>query len=832
MWRQCRNSIVTLLLLVSCGSVFGQELHDYRYYKLFEPADISEPLIEKRDSVVLPSITAPSRPDSRLFDFGFSFVRHARRGTFYHERHTSLNGIRIRNFHSGDAFRLQLAQRNSAAISLSERSIGSATSAAEYTIVCPSRQRTSIGIALSSRNLPGTISATTSQRISKDWDIAIDIAAHMGNDAHIKGVFTDELTLHAAVTGTIDSLHRLSFALLASPARRGLRSSSVEQAFSLTGNPLYNPSWGYCNGKVRNSRISRDFTPTLIGSYEGTLSPNTTLSISLGATIGRQSVSTLDWFDAPTPAPDNYRYMPDYFTDADIADAVADVWRANDTSYTQINFDELYARNRLNGGESLYAIADRVEQITNLQLHAAARTSLGEQHSVVYGASGEIARSRNYKRMRDLLGGNHITDIDHYLIDDDSFRNSLQNDLHHPNRKIGVGDHYGYNYALTSSTLSLFGIYRYRTTRLLFEAGAQIGYAAVTRRGYYCKELFATTSFGRSRRLQFAPYALRATMQYSFSARHQLDAAISIDNAPVSADNYFLQAEYNNRTVDNPSATEQYAAEIGYTFNSNRLRLHVSAFARASRNETQSNRLYDDTSGEYSDIVTTRIGRLFVGIEAEADWQFAQHWTLAAALCAGRYTYAGNPLVSIYRDTDNHLIAERNISYTSGRYIGNAPQILAALRLGYFNRGWRVSLEGAYAGCRYVAPSFLRRTERVFRQATSPEMHAIFITQERLPDAFTVDASLSKTIFLQRFDRRIYSTAAAPRFIDRHPRSYITFSLSVRNLTGNRNTIYSGYESSRLHKHYLADGYTFTPQANRYLYAHPRTYFFSVRFTF
>ena len=830
MRRQWLNSIITLLCLVSCSSVFGQELHDYRYYKLFEePSAAEQPLIET-DS--LPALAVRSGFDSRLFDYNFGFVRHARRGAFYHEHKTSLNGIRISGLYTSDGYRLQLETNTDAGIALGRHTMGGTTAIADYTIAYPARQRTNIGFSVSSRNLPGTISTTTAQHIGKDWSIVADVAARAGKDMHIDGVFTDEARFNIVATGRIDSLHHISFALLASPSRRGVRSSSIKQAFSLTGNPLYNPAWGYSNEVARSSRIRRDLTPILITSYDGCLSKKTSFTASFGATIGYRSISMLDWFDAPTPAPDNYRYMPDYYTDADIADAVANVWRENDSRYTQVNFDELYARNQLNGKESLYAIADQMERTTTLQLHAVARTQIDIRNSLTYGIDGTIDRSRYFKQMRDLLGGEYVTDIDHYLIDDDSYRNSLQNNLYEPNRKIGVGDRYGYDYALTSNTLSLFAIYRHNTERLLFDAGAQVGYASVTRRGYYCKELFADTSFGRSRRLKFSPFALRAAMQYTLSESHTINAAISIENSPAATDDYFLQAEYNNRTIDSPTAAQQYAAEFGYTFSHNRLQLRLTAFTRLSQNEAQTMRLYDDVSGEYSDIVTSHIGRLAIGIEAETKWRFMEHWTLSGAIAAGRYTYAGNPLVSVYRDTDNHLLADRNMSYTGGCYIGNAPQLMATLRLEYYNRGWRVALDGAYAGMRYVTPSFLRRTERVFRQASSPEMHDRFINQERLPDAFTVDASLSKSIYLQRYDRRIYSTVAAPRFIDRHPHSYITIFFAVRNLTGNRNTIYSGYESSRLHKQYLADGYSFRPQANRYLYAYPRTYYLSVRFTF
>ena len=50
--------------------------------------------------------------------------------------------------------------------------------------------------------------------------------------------------------------------------------------------------------------------------------------------------------------------------------------------------------------------------------------------------------------MRDLLGARYLTDIDRYLIDDDTYSNLLQNDLRHPDREIREGDRFGYDYAL------------------------------------------------------------------------------------------------------------------------------------------------------------------------------------------------------------------------------------------------------------------------------------------------------------------------------------------------------------------------------------------------
>ena len=823
--------ITTLFAIWSCISAYGQDLHDYRYYKLFEePLPQEQAAEERTDSVAIAPIA--KRYAWRAFDYNFRFVRTMRRGASFTEHRTTLGGITIDGLYRSTASRLQLADNDADGIALDTSLAGGAFGNTEYRCDTLLHERTSVAFNLSSRNYLAGINAYTVQRLGRGWSFAADISARTGRDAHIKSVFTNELSLNAAATKQFDSLHRLSLVLLLAPSERGTRQASTREAFALRGDNLYSPAWGYQNGKVRNSHIRRETVPTAVAIYEGRITERTTLSAAAGASVGIKRYSILDWFDAQTPAPDNYRRMPSYFGEEVVSDAVADAWRRGDSRYTQINFDELIARNRLSDGEAVYAVADRVERVTRLQGRAAATTASGKHTKITYGIAALYDRSRHYKQMRDLLGAEYVTDIDHYLIDDDTFGNALQNNLLAPDRRIGRRDRYGYDYALAHSAVSAFGAVSYRKSRLRVNAALEVGYSSVVRRGFYRKELFADNSLGRSRSIRLAPYTARLAVGYDISARHAVQfGAIALGEMP-DKEELFLQSAYNNRTIDNPTLRQTFAGEASYRFSGAKVDFRATLFGSLTRNGVQTDHLYDDTSGEYADMVVSEIAVLRYGAEAEVNARIADHWRIVAAVSAGRYKYAANPRVSVYADTDNRLIADRVPSYMGDCTLGGAPQVLATAEVTYFNRGWGVSLGAEYAGVRYVTPSFLRRTERVAYMADSPELFAEFMRQERLPDAFSVDISLSKTLYLSRFDKRIYTAPHRPRFIDRHPRSRLTFYLAVNNLLGSRNTIYSGYESSRLQRRWLAGDYTFRPQPTRYLYAYPRTFYFSVRFTF
>ena len=65
------------------------------------------------------------------------------------------------------------------------------------------------------------------------------------------------------------------------------------EAFALTGDNLYNPSWGYQDGKVRSANVRRTFVPTVMASYDLSVSDHTEVSLSLGVDAGHRRYSAL-----------------------------------------------------------------------------------------------------------------------------------------------------------------------------------------------------------------------------------------------------------------------------------------------------------------------------------------------------------------------------------------------------------------------------------------------------------------------------------------------------------------------------------------------------------
>lgn len=666
-------------------------------------------------------------------------------------------------------------------------------------------------VRFTDRNYLVGAKAAVSASPGDGWRISAALDARSGRDMHVEGVFTNAVTAGLRLARRFGEGHELSVLCIVPPSVRGTRLSSSEEAFTLTGDRLYNPAWGWQDGRVRNSRVRRETVPLALAAYAVPLSASTSFAATLAAEAGVAKYSMLDWYDARTPMPDNYRYLPGYTGDRETEQA----WRAGDARYTQIDWDELIAQNRMAAGHAVYALEDRAERLGDLNFSALFTTALDARLTLRYDLVLRHARSRNYKQMRDLLGAEYITDIDQYLVDDDTYSNLLQNDLRRPDRTIRKGGRFGYDYALTTRRADARLHAEYRSDRFRADLVLSLGAAAVCRRGYYEKELFpGAQSYGRSRRVRFTPYTLKATAGWAFSPRSYLEASAAAEAVLPDAADLFYQPQYNNRVIDDPCPERRYAAEINYSRTGETLTLRFSAYLLAMFDGVETRRYYDDMAGVFCDMAATRIGRMACGVEAAADIRLSYRWSLSLAASAGRYKFIRNPRITVISDVDNSVVDARAVSHLNGCTPGGAPQLTTCAELGYFGpKGWGFKTSAGYAGARYVEPSLLRRTERIARQGgTTREMFDAFTRQQRLGDAFTLDAALFKTFW---FDR-----------------SRLTASLILRNLLGDGDTVYSAYESQRVRRIRSGDTLCYAPHATRLTYAYPRSFYLTVSYRF
>lgn len=685
----------------------------------------------------------------------------------------------------------------------------------------PSRIPLGMRAALTfSNSAAGFIFSRTVQ--PKPWySSSFNIVFRAGEDPRTNHSGTMDFTASLLQKYKINDRHSITAGVLAAVKNKELRSSATKEAYELTGDNYYNPSWGYKPGKDREvfSRERRDRPVLIYTGYEGSLWRNTKINATITYTAGESAYGSLAWFDAETPYPDYYRYMPGYYGDTPIGDLLREKWRAKDPSVTQIDWGRICEVNRYNGqtpvenGGARYFIEDRVERSNDLQGAASFRTRIDDRSYAVYGLRLRSDDVRYFKRVGDMLGGAPFINADQYLADTTRYGGKWLNDIRDPRRLVHKGDKFGYDYRLRMQEYELYAQYSFANNRFRLNAAAELGGVAIMRKGNYEKELHpGNESYGNSKKIKLDTYTAKLSAGYSFSPRHILRATgLAARTAPDAA-SMFVSPQAANMTIDDPQTLSVMSGEAEYLMTLNGFMCRITGFYTATSHETAVYAYYDDIESAYSDMVVSGISKGFYGVELGVRYDFTSRLALSVAASAGKYEYTSDPSVKIYNDAMLTPYVEDSRTYLTGYRVGNTPELAASAELRYNVYGFTTSLTFNYMGRRYVAANPLRRMERAYMLTDSPEGFREFVAQEKLPDAVTVDFFIMKSFDIKK--------------------NSLTVFLSVNNLLNRKDIIYSGYEQMRIMRRGSGLNQRYVPFDSKYLYSYPRSVYLSASYRF
>lgn len=639
--------------------------------------------------------------------------------------------------------------------------------------------------------------------LSSGWTMMTSARTRTGRDIYVDGVYTNALDL-AIGASYKDHTTNLDIAILLPWSERGLRQASTEEAYTLTNNRLYNPTWGMQCGKVRNARVATSLRPELIALWQRRVTAVSSLTIVANIYYEQYGLSMLTWFNTPTPLPDNYKYMPSYLSNDDDYHTVEEAWRTNDLRYTQIDWERLYHTNSLQqNGHARYAVTSRRTNTMHSTVNVGFKTLIKEV-SVECGIELYNNSERYFRVVDDMLGASHIIDHDYYIEDDATYSHLSNNNLRNPNNTVTEGERYGHDYRIAIFAAKLYAIAKWRTSGIDFVVAANMTAEHTYRHGYFEKELFAgSASYGNSKGVTLVPAMLTTSARYTLD-RHTFGVAMLLRSESPNADDMFLQPEYNNHLIDNPSVATAIAADLSYEYLAHRLRLQARLFIATTSHEVDVIRYYDDLAREYVDGVISGIGRLHYGIEVNGDMRWSQYFTSNIAVTMAQYRYNRDPKVTLYSDDDNSMIATTTSSMR-GSYSGS-PQLTLYGDIAFRHKGWTARASAQFWGLNYVTPSPIRRTIRIVSYAASSEEAEALKHQERIPSAATLDVMLAKRI---KFNDKLS----------------LNIMLSARNILGS-SVVYSSYEQNRVSIRRVGNRTNVSPFANRLLYAYP--YLFSL----
>lgn len=806
-----------ILLIVGCVTLLStaaqaQEVeYDYRYYKFYDTEEESLVLLEGRISSRFSDIpVASSRSEYVLRSLNFRYMgeRGSERNIFGgaeidYTTSRLLSGLRFSssddegfggNYLSTPLYRTRRYDMKD-----------------EYT------PANSLGVALSGRRSLGRVSYFGYYKpdyhgvlLVNGWEYRYSARLSVGNDLYVKGVYGDMADLAFAATYR-DRRSTLHLVALLPYSKRGLSRASVEEAYQLLGDRQYNPLWGMQGGKVRNSREASLLRPEALLLWNYRLTVATSLTLTLDVSHSAEGVSSLSWYNAPTPIPDNYHYLPSYYALSDEIQAVRNVWLSNDLRYTQIDWEGLYHTNALQSdGHARYAVESRREDVARGGVTASFKTAL-KGVDVEYGLSLNADRVHRYKVLEDMLGATHIDNLDYFFVDDATNTNGLKNNLRCSDVRVREGDTFGYNYLLMQSRASLFGGIYWSRENLNISLFANMATERYIRKGLYESELFpGAGSWGDSQRVALTPYSVVAAASYTFE-NHAFGATFALEGAVPGVDNLFYNPDYNNRLVDNLVLTRSSAVRLGYGYSPNtKLLCGAQLFALHRSEGCRVIRYYDDLAGVYSNGLVEGISRMGYGadLHATVSWNRILSSNFRAIMAS--YRYVDDATLRLYSDSDNMLLRDSRV-VLDGLHSG-ASEFAIYGDISYSYRDWngRVSLSWCDGG--YIEPGYASRTEGVLSYAISAKERQVLMAQRALPSATSLDFSLSRTIDLAGGES-------------------LVIRVGVNNLLGG-SWVVQGYESNRMRMTSDGDFLSIRRGADALRYSYPRMLSLSINCRF
>ncbi len=700
-------------------------------------------------------------------------------------------------------------------------------------------QQTQIGYAFSNRNYKHRVTFSHGSGFNKKgWAYSLALSSRYAAEGYTPGTYYRGLSYYAAADKKIGKT-TLSLIAFGAPTETGRQTGSVQEAMNLAGTNFYNPAWGYQNGKKRNSNVLETFQPAFMAAFEHKPNNHSSWMTTVAYVFGKRKLSAFDWYNAPDPRPDYYRYLPSYYATNQpaLAASMAQQFQ-NNPNMLQVDWAKLYEVNRGNtttiqnvngeagnnvtGKRSLYILSNRVNDTKRWMANTLYNTKLHDRIAFTAGANYQQQINHYFQEVKDLLGGDFWLNVNQFAERDFPNNNaSMQYDLDKPNQVKKAGDPYGYNYRMTMNRAAAWLQLVFTLRKFDIFTTGEIAASSFYRTGLIRNGLFPNESFGDAVKQNFITSNTKAGITYKLNGRNYFFVNGAYITQPPLFENVYISQRTRN-ALQNPIVSEKIqAAEAGYKYTAPKAKISLTGFYTQSKNGYDMMTFYHDQYQNFVNYALSGIDKLFFGGELGAEIKLTQTLTFNGAASVGRYYYDSRQHAIVTVDNSAAVLTEQTI-YLKNFRIPSTPQ--NAYSAGLFYRSpkyWYISLTGNYFSHSWLSVNPLRRTSETIGDVdpTNPDVQETasrILSQEQFPDQFLLDFFGGWSKLLPR------------KYYINNRRTYLVFNLSVNNLLNNKDIRSGGYEQLRFD--YLnKDVNKFPP---KYYYAYGLNYFASVAFRF
>lgn len=650
------------------------------------------------------------------------------------------------------------------------------------------------------------------------WALTVGAIARYSDQGVQDGTFYNSAGYFLALQKVFNDRHSLALTTFGAPTRRANNNAVFKESCVLTDDYLYNSAWGWQDGKQRSSKVVESFDPTVILNWIWTPDRSTTINTGVGFRKSFYASSALNWYNAADPRPDYYRYLPSYYDDESTKAFYTDLWQ-HDESFRQIDWNHLYHTNYLNNEEgkgATYILENRHSNQLNLQFNSSINAQLTNKLKLQAGIGANYTQASYYKTIKDLLGGSYWTDIDQFSERDyPENPELLQNDLNNPSRKVVEGDRFGYDYNINSYNLNawLQNVINLRHWDINY--GLKVSYTQFQRDGKMRNGRSPHNSYGKGEIHRFDNGMAKVGVTYKLDGRNNFTFHGSYGTMAPIFDQAYVSPRIKDDVITGLKSGRILSGDVSYSFNYRRVKGSITGFWTNMYDMTERTSFYDDQYSTFMNYVLTGVNRTYKGVEAGIAVKVLPSVTVSAAGTYSRYQYKNRPTGT--RSYENGMADDvTQTVYLENYYVGGTPQQAYNLAIDWAApHNWYFNVNGSWMADAYVSLSPIRHEAmpNLWTICSSEEELNAKIDeitrQEKLNDAFVLNASIGKVVYLNR-------------------KLSLNFNLNVNNVLNNRKIQTGGYQQGR----FDYTNYTTTKFPNKYYYAQGIKIYFNVGLKF
>ncbi|HMX38508.1 MAG TPA: TonB-dependent receptor, partial [Ferruginibacter sp.] len=473
--------------------------------------------------------------------------------------------------------------------------------------------------------------------------------------------------------------------------------------------------------------------------------------------------------------------------------------------------------NDVAGKRSRYILEERVVNTLKYTFNSTLNSTLSEHASLSAGITYQSQRNNYYKKVEDLLGGDFYVDVNQFGERDFPTNPSAgQNNVLIPNRIVGEGDKFGYNYDLNIKRGSawLQGVFKFRKIDLF--VATEHSYTSFYRFGNVKTGLFPNNSYGKSATYNFYNSSIKGGITYKIDGRNYLFANGSYGSRAPFFENAFIAPRTRDFVQDNLKSEEFLTTEAGYVMNAPKLKIRATGYFTQFKNQLDVLTFYHDEFRNFVNYAISNIGRIHMGIEFGAEAKIYKGLSINAAAAIGKYYYNTRQEATVTID-NSAAVASKETVYSKNFYVPT-PQQAFTIGLDYRSpQFWFITANFNYFDKMYLSMNPIRRTANAVDGVTEgSELWHQIIDQTKLKSQYTVDVFGGYSWLMNR------------KFHNLKKRTFLVFNVGVNNILNNQKIVSGGFEQLR----FDFAGKNVNKFPERRFYAYGINYFASVGIRF